>query len=277
MRPPLLPARLLPGDSGIHWQGSESTSITLREGELRKAPTVQAGAIRLRLLDKVFGQPVEKGEFMLQIAAEPNLGWRKATALRIDKAVDDREQQWQFLSLDAGSSFKIAMDVATRTPEIAPAFGGLIPLLLKNGDESAKSLKELKGVITAEVLSRPKTLLTIEDVRKVNDETFELPGGGVCKIRAKRATANELLVDVEFIEMPPSAGPQKVFTCVLSTGDEGSEEERKMDVNISPPEIVRQRIHIALAKNSKPLRLVLRRQHVLTLRIPFTFKDVPLP
>ena len=152
-----------------------------------------------------------------------------------------------------------------------------MPLVLTNGDKRAKSLKELKGVITAEVLSRPKTLLTIEDVRKANGETFELPEGGVCKIGARRATANEVLVDVEFIEIPPLDGPRKMFTCVLSTGDESSEEERKMDVNISPPEIVRQRIHIAGAKNSKPLRLILRKQHVLTVTIPFTFKDVPLP
>jgi RNA polymerase sigma factor (sigma-70 family) len=274
MPPPA--AGRLPARDGVHWQGSESASITLREGELRNAPTVQAGAIRLRLLDKVFGQPVEKGEFMLQIAAEPNLGWRRATAVRIDKAVDDRGQRWQISSLGAGSSYKIAMDVAVRTPEIAPACGSLMPLVLTNGDKRAKSLKELKGVITAEVLSRPKTLLTIEDVRKANGETFELPEGGVCKIGARRATANEVLVDVEFIEIPPLDGPRKMFTCVLSTGDESSEEERKMDVNISPPEIVRQRIHIALAKNSKPLRLVLRRQNVLTVTSPFTFKDVPL-
>jgi hypothetical protein len=169
------------------------------------------------------------------------------------------------------------MDVAARTPDIAPVCGSLMPLILKKGEKPAKSLKELKGIITAEVLSRPKRLLTIENLLKANGESFELPEGGVCEIGARRATADKVLVEVEFIEMPPLDGPREMFTCALSTGEEGSEEERKMDVNLSPPEIVRQRIHIAGAKNSKPLRLILRKQHVLTVTIPFTFKDVPLP
>lgn len=298
MPPPPTVAALaggLPADGGIHWQGSESASITLREGKLRNVPTVQAGAIRLRLLDKVFGQPAEKGEFMLQIAAEPNLGWRKATALRIDKAVDDQGQQWQ-LSLFALNSPKIAMDVAIRTPDIAPACGSLMPLVLTPGEKPVKSLKELKGVITAEVLSRPKTILTVDDVLKSDGKTFTLPDKGILKIITSHSLPEGVTysgpekakdrkdwvsIMVEFLDMPTASDDQSRFDLTLLRVED---DAGKQPLLARCPSFVPHGsengallYYGPLPKGQKSLQLVVSRRRSITVTIPFTFKDVPLP
>jgi hypothetical protein len=233
-------------------------------------PTVQVGAIRLRLLDDVY-RPAPAGHlrFALQIAAEPKVGWLKANALHIDKAVDDQGHRLS----QTGAAYMLE-----ESQEALPACGSLMPLHLKKGEKPAKALKELKGRIVAEVLSRPKTILTVEDLLKADKKEFKVPNEGVWAIEATRV-ANGIVVSIESSELP-SSGRQPVFKMTCVTGAKGSEEQRRMEVNLSPSEgtaLTRQRIHIQLAKGKTTLRVELRRQRAITVTIPFAFKDVPLP
>ncbi len=278
---PGLPPGAMPGiqlqpGAGIHKGSPQEGSILLREGKPRDLPTALVGAFRLRLLDRGFGPTeTENYLFVLQVAAEPKVGWRQATALHIDKAVDDRGQ----ILTEAPAA---ATRHIYRTDGDIPATGDLLPFRLKKGEKPAKSLKELKGKITAEVLSRPKTILTVEDLLKADEKEFKIPKEGSWKIEAKHV-ANEIRVTIESPELPDSVG-RSAFHMSLEFGTKGSKQQRKIKWNLASSEstpLMRQTCHIGLAKgesiDEKTLRVELRRQRVVTVTIPFAFKDVPLP
>jgi RNA polymerase sigma factor (sigma-70 family) len=299
----MLPPGAQPGmqvrpGSGIHRMDSRSESITLREGQWKDAPTVQVGAIRLRLIDKVLGPAdVENALLALQIAAEPKVGWRAATDVRIDKAVDD---QGQSLSQErvTTSLLKRATDRAMTRDGLIPACGSLMPLCLKKGEKPATKLKELRGSITAEVVPvKARTILTVDDVLKTDGKTFKLPGEGTLKIvksnslpqgvtyggkASEKERADWVSILVEFHDMPAPAADQLSFELtLLGDKDESGKPSQLAKVPSFLPNGSGSGMLLfygPLPKGEKSaFQLVLGRRKKITVTIPFTFKDVPLP
>ena len=284
-------AGLVLAGGGIHWQGSESASITLREGKRENVPTVQAGSIRLRLLDKVF-HPMPRITgiyyFALQVAAEPAVGWRKATVC-IDKAVDDRGQNLM-------QAPTIETHVIDETQGVVPVCGSLMDVRFYKGDKPSKSLKEVRGAITAEVLSRPKTVLTVDDVLKCDGKTFKLPEEGTLKITTSpslpqgvtyagpedaKERVDWVSIMVEFLDMPAASDDQTPFDLTLRCVEDDAGKRPLMGRCPSfVPNGSRSGalLHYGpLPKGGKSLQLVLSRRRPIAVTIPFTFKDVPLP
>jgi hypothetical protein len=271
-----LPIPLAP-DGSLHTPLSFPNILNLREGKELPRPTMQFGSLRLRLLHKGFAlDPSYSGTilFTLQIAAEPKVQWRKATALHIERAVDDQGQN--LTQAPAVANLTINEDA-----EAAPPRGSLMPLRLKRGDKPAKKIKELRGTIAAEVLTTPETLLTIDDALKADGQRYPLPDGGEWKLQARRKD-KEISLRVEFTRMPKPIGPPSRYVLTMVRGNKDSSEEHADEIYIasfledgSPP--TPQNMHVAITENMKPLRLILHRQRGISFVIPFVFTDVPLP
>jgi hypothetical protein len=79
---------------------------------------------------------------------------------------------------------------------------------LKKGDKPSKSIKELTGTVSAEVLGEPKTLITTDEILKAAGNTFKGEEGGSIKIISvdKDEKANQAKVIFEF-EQPAGFTP----------------------------------------------------------------------
>src|SRR5262249_5358333 len=153
----------------------------LKDGKPKEVPTAYTGAVRIQALDEVqqrFGGAAS-GEALvgLKVSPEPKIQWQNLISLRIDKAVDDQGQK---------------LTQATDPPDGAgnalggggAGFGGgwgraavftgvgalhqYLPVRLKKGDKEAKSLKELTGTLTAQVLAEPEIHITVDNILKAS-------------------------------------------------------------------------------------------------------------
>src|SRR5262249_17951431 len=85
-----------PGGPALNLPAGENASLThnrlvLKDGKAATTPTAYVGATRVRA---TLGPPARDGEsnIGLQISLEPKLLWRRLTALRPHKAIDDQGQ-----------------------------------------------------------------------------------------------------------------------------------------------------------------------------------------
>jgi hypothetical protein len=223
--PAMKPAILRPGRVGggpmMPAMPSAMGQIILKDGKSKSLPSDDGSAVRVRALGKseMFGTPGE-GEVILalEVSPEPKLQWQALQSIRLDTAEDDRDQKLtQVIPQVVGpggigvGGFGIGGGPGIARPMIAgPGFpmpgmmwGGIsqqVPLQLKKGAKEAKSLKELKGVITAQLLTEPQPMI-VADKLKVG-ETFKGKEGGFIKIVAVKAEDEKTTIQLEF-EQPP--------------------------------------------------------------------------
>jgi hypothetical protein len=212
------PVRRLPFMPGMPGQ------IVLKDGKAKKYPTDDRSAIRVRALGKSdqFGNPGE-GEVILalEVSPEPKLQWQGMQSIRIDKAVDDRDQKLtQVIPQVEGPAGAVGVGIAVPgapnavRPQIIMRGGGWgggwggwggvhqqVPVQLKKGAKAAKALKELKGVITAHLLTEERPYITANKLKA--GETFKGKEGGSIKIVQVKEEENKTTLRVE-LEQPPA-------------------------------------------------------------------------
>jgi len=168
--------------------------ITLLEGRPEAQPTDYFGAVRIRAVTNVaaiLGNP-EEGTLLLglQVSHEPKITWQGLIGLKIDKAIDDNDQRLgEAMAANGpigigGGAFP-GGGIGVARPLVARRGYGIsqfVPVHLKKGEKASKSLKELSGTISAEVLAEPKTLITTDEVLKSAGKTFKGDDGGSIKI-----------------------------------------------------------------------------------------------
>ncbi len=196
--------------------------IMLKDAKPKKLPTDDRSAVRVRALSKadMFGAAPE-GEIMLalEVTPEPKLQWQGMQSIHINKALDDQDQKLSQIvpQIPAGPGFRggaggFAPPQAVIRPAIMrPGMGGFwggpnqpIPVQLKKGEKAAKSLKELTGVITANVLSETKPMITADKLDKAAGKTFKGDEGGSIKIiEVKTDEAKKTTIQFE-LEQPPN-------------------------------------------------------------------------
>jgi hypothetical protein len=169
--------------------------LLLKDGKAASSPTAYMGAARIRAVgaSPLFpGSAVPDGEAIinLQISLEPKLLWRRLTALRIDKVVDDQDQTL----VEAAAS-----ETAPPPAPPAPPGGGIgfmlasehnlgygpslyTSLRLKKGEKPAKTIKELKGTLTAEVFGPIKPMITVDNLLKAAGKTFKGDDGASLEV-----------------------------------------------------------------------------------------------
>jgi hypothetical protein len=191
--------------------------IILKDGKPKKLPTDDASAVRVRALGKseTFGNPGE-GEVILalEVSPEPKVLWQSLQSIRIDRATDDLEQKLSQVTPQVETPGAIGGGIVAPgfAPQIAiaPGFpmpgmmggqlGAQVPVQLKKGDKQAKSLKELKGVITAQMLTEVQPVLVADKLKA--GETAKCKEGGYIKIVEVKSEDEQTTIRLE-LQQPP--------------------------------------------------------------------------
>jgi hypothetical protein len=203
--------------------------ITLVDGNADSLPTDAASAVRIRALAKAdqFG-PAADGEILLglRLSLEPKMQWRSVDKVTIKKAVDDQKQELAQTTTDANP-------IGIGGPAIAPAppggfvppggvlrpvplpfpapgfglFGGMnqdVAVHLKKGDKAAKSLTELSGVISAQILAEATPIITVKDIMKLKEGDEIAKGGENGQIKIVDVSNNNGQVVIRLELQPPT-------------------------------------------------------------------------
>src|SRR5262249_40976739 len=176
--------------------GIQPGQIYLKEGKPEKAPTDYTGAVRVRAMTdgKMFG-PANNGEHLLglQISPEPKIQWQQLVAINATKVVDDQDQKLAQAMNNAAApvgpgGVVIALPIARPVGWVGGFGGGFGNVhqygvvRIKKGEKAAKSLKEVQGTITAQVLTPPQAYITADEILKAEGKTFKGSEGGSIKI-----------------------------------------------------------------------------------------------
>jgi hypothetical protein len=223
MRAPQLPGRGLAAQPAVIRPGGVWTppgmngQLVLKDGKSKKTPTDDRSAARIRVLGKsdLFGK-VPEGEIILalEVTLELRLQWQFVQSVHVERAVDDQDQKLaQVVPQVEGAASEppgLPRRLARGGSEQFLAhqrvawsgMGQVIPIQLKKGAKDAKALKELSGVVTAQLLTELRPLIVADKLDKVVGKTFKGEEGGSIKIVGFRTEENQTTIQLVF-EQPP--------------------------------------------------------------------------
>jgi hypothetical protein len=206
-----------PGGIGIGWNPNVQNHVILVDGKPRTTATDNSGAVRVRVMEKadVFGPANEKEILLgLEVKAEPKLQIQVLQNVRVEKAMDDKGQN---LTQAVAEVPAIPNGPGPRALPAIPVrrgffFGNtMIPLHLKKGEKESKSLKELTGVISAQVLAPAAAAITADKIMDAAGKEFKGAEGGKIKVlEVTKADNGQITVKFE-LEQPPAVFPANPF------------------------------------------------------------------
>jgi hypothetical protein len=199
--------------------------IALLDSGAPPLPTSYCGPLRLRAVpppakDKAEaalppppGTPSSVG-FHLDVSAQPTLVGYQAVSLRITKAIDEHGQHLlqpePYLVEDFGDPL-VGSDTVVRVwdgttgmPMANPSNARQLLARLKPGKLAAKTLKEVQGVLTAEVATK-QLLVQVADLHKAAGQDFAGRDGSAVKVLNVQRQGEHLLVRLQV--RSPSAAP----------------------------------------------------------------------
>jgi hypothetical protein len=294
------------------WDGS----LLLTDGQAAPPPTYYAGAVRFRALP-ANGSDARTGAdevgFLLEITPQPKLVWHNVIDVRIDKAVDENGQDLapsQERRNDGNPGTVLIngvalLDAQTGRP-LLPVRS--LPVCLKSGDKVSHVLKEVKGIVAAQVETAPQALITVENLFASAGKTFRGEDGESLKvIEASRQVGGDVQVQLEFIDSS-SANAQWIVRRGMMRprrGGFGMGRRGWIEDNSPPPNLLlqdanghnfplrnRDRDDVSIRGNGlvreitltycgglglgEPKKLVYSGRRTILVEIPFTLKDVPV-
>src|SRR5262249_20052671 len=143
------------------------TQITLIDGKAPVPPTDYVGAVRVRALPpgtQIIGAPPRQGKHVhvsLDVPPEPKIQWQRILDCRIDAAIDNQGQALQPAKAAAAPAANGPVAAAALIAPSRP-IGRQIPLQFQPGDKPSKSLKELKGTLSAQIRTPPQRLVSVD-------------------------------------------------------------------------------------------------------------------
>ncbi len=196
-----------------------SEQIILKDGVSKKLPTDDASSVRVRARDKSesLGTP-GKGEVILplEVSLEPKVLWQGLQSVRIESATDDQDQKLAQVIPQVEAPGAIGGGIAVGAPGFAPQiaiapnfampgmFGGQlgaqVPVQLKKGSKDATTIKELKGVITADLLTEVQPVIVADKLKA--GEMAKGKEGGYIKIVEVKSEDEQTTIRVEY-QQPP--------------------------------------------------------------------------
>jgi hypothetical protein len=232
--PPLLPIGGQPGMPAMGvavrrppLQHGPHGVIYLMDGKFKKLPTSYSGAVRIRALPPgsslLGGAPsVEEIQLGLEVSPEPKLDWYGVTSVKTTRAVDDQDQELAQAMVPSEQSAVTETVIIAQGQRVVVRTGRMIPntiqagpavLRLKKGEMAAKSLKELKGALTAQIIPPAQPMLTIENILKAGGETKNANGVTIKVVEAAQDKSGQLTLKLELErgnDVIPSARPMPV-------------------------------------------------------------------
>lgn len=234
--PPAQPVFIRPGKvvvQGMPGMFGRNGQLILKDGKTKPLPPDDRNAARIRVLGKSDQSGnVPKGETILalEVSLEPKLQWQLLQSIHIDKAVDDQDQKLSqvipqvegasgiagnpVIAVPPGGGVQMQIQMQRqmqarmereRMSRQRRGWGGLgqqVPVQLKKGAKGAKSLKELQGVLTAQLLTEARPVITADNLDKATGKTFKGDQGGSIKIVDVKGEENQTTIQL-VLEQPP--------------------------------------------------------------------------
>ena len=206
---------------GVNPADANAGRLILLDGQAPEVPTWYAGAVRIRALPGHVALPAvvlgaDERLLPLEVATEPGVSWEGVIALRITRAVDDRgrrlTQPLPFLgqaTSESGPAGTVVHIIGSdiQVPQAGPD-ARHIPVRLRTGPDPAKVVKELEGVVTAQVRTPPEELLRVDNVLEAAGRTVPGPHGGWLKVvEVSRDDGGVVKVHGEIAYPPNEEGP----------------------------------------------------------------------
>jgi hypothetical protein len=303
---------------------SRGATPTVEEGfnlvatgeQSRLAPTYYAGAVRIRAMPatrKGLGLGQEETAVVFEVTPQPKLGWQGTTEVRIDRAVDELGQSlFPATTNHANYAEAVARRMGNGVMVIDAETGRTVasgreyPVRLKRADTPSRTLKEIKGAVTAQVRLPLEPFISVNDVFKATGQTIKgLEGMSLKVIEAGRQASGNLELKLR-LEGPSEviglAGARRIMrrNRVMmrnglinesgAAGDsllallDGKGQSLQMELTESNWHIdgtrVVQEIHAVSRRPSgeaEAVKFIYSSRRNLTIEVPFTLKDVPLP
>jgi hypothetical protein len=191
--------------------GADPGPIVLADGAPKALPTDASGPVRIRALDThdLFGAP-PPNEYLitLQATPEPRLRLMNLHSVVITRAIDDQNQALMQTTGEVDPNqpqgqpnvqpgVRPVRGGPARMPRIVEVRDHYLPVHLKKGLKASTSLKELTGVISAEVVSEPKVVLSADDILRSAGKTFKGADGYIKVLEVSKAGDDQITIRIE--------------------------------------------------------------------------------
>jgi hypothetical protein len=187
----------------------DGAAIELVDGKPNAAPTHVEGAVRIRAVDSADLRsryaPVE-GEFsvLLEVRAEPKIQLIQILGVKVDKAIDNNDQRLEQSMVASGANQPgNGARLPLRTVNGLQANPGsihrqIVAAQLKQGPKAAKSIVELRGVVSLKVRTGAEELAAVENILQAKGQSSKSKFDVTLKIRdVKTATNGDIEIEVE--------------------------------------------------------------------------------
>jgi hypothetical protein len=304
---------------GVNPYDTNPGRLILVDGQPPELPTCYVGAVRIRSLPAHVPMPAlwlgaEERVLPLEVAVEPGVTWEGVVSLHVTRAVDDRgrglPQSLAFLgqavptAAPPGAVIRVwnvmGSDLAVPQAALDPRH---IPVRLRTGPDPVKRLRELEGVLTAQVQTPPEDLLRVDNVLQAAGRTVPGPHGGWLKVvEVARDVSGVVKVHGEIayplredglangmglggagrqiVFLMPAAGAGEVPAVELrdTRGQPFARSEAPRGEGLAGPGPVDFRLTFTpRAGQAGPAQLVYVGRRTVLVDVPFLLKDVPLP
>jgi hypothetical protein len=209
-----------PRQRGVVSAVPQAETLVLVDRKPKDLPTCYVGAARFRALTDPEHPSVPMSDALavpLQITLEPRIAWQRLVSFRIDKVLDDQEQTLAQLAEEPpqpalGRARPNAIRAGQALPRPGTGIGfyerqQVILARLQKGAKETRLLRELQGVITAEVRTPPEPLITVENILQATGKTVEGAKGGFIKVLdASKNAQGDVQLRLE-LDYPPGVVP----------------------------------------------------------------------
>jgi hypothetical protein len=296
--------------------------LTLTHGKPQQLPTCYSGAVRIQALP-ANGKQWQRGKdetlLVLEVTPQPRMAWLGTQDVRIDRALDEHGQTLtQVLAggpNDLVASARrmgngvIVLDAETGRPIADPRDTAV---RLKRAEKSSKLLKEVRGVVTAQVQTPLQPLLTVDQILKSGGKTIQGEDGALLKVLdIARQENGDIKVRLQLEHHLQGVGGMNRRMVMRGnrillrngvvmrgglTRESGSAGEANLALLdaagkrfelvdtgytlVATGNGVAQEIHSIYrphAGQGEPAQLVYTNRRTVAIEVPFTLKDVPLP
>jgi hypothetical protein len=301
----ILRARRLNQQSG--YAGLGETALQLVDVRPVARPTSVTGAVRFQVVPATGNWLLTSNNaetlLLLEITAEPRLTWQGALDVRVEKALDENGQ----LLTPVATPMLPTSDVDLRLLLEAELGRGeassQVAVRLRKGSKPATLLRELRGTVTAQVLTPPQAILTIADVLRAGGQTFKgTDGAAVQVLEAGRQANGSYRLRLQTEGLPRGVlvragglivranGAARILTNQVAGSNstwalQDAEGRAFRCVAFEANYValgggVGQEIRLTFEPDPRlgePTRLVQKGRRTVLLDVPFTFENVPLP
>ncbi|HEV3263583.1 MAG TPA: hypothetical protein VG013_42500 [Gemmataceae bacterium] len=291
-----------------------SGPVMLEAGKPERVATFHAGAVRIKALSSripLLGHSRDEGEtlFGLEVDHEPQMQWQGVVGMRILRAIDGRGLRLTQPNVYVGESVSSPYDgmnfvVFSGDVKNVPAAKDArqVPVHLRLQNDRVRKLRELSGMLSAQVQTPPMPLITVPDLLKSAGRTFKGPDGHAVKVIDAKRQANgrvrlQVRVDARtqnFGGMPGGfvvmgGGGMMVDSAVAGPGNLALQDARGRALRLVKVEgqnwlpnpggtsVEWTLVYQLPRSQAEPVKLIYTGTRTLVIDVPFTLKDVVLP